>query len=422
MAYQHIQIPASGKKITQSEDGHLMVPDNPIVAYIEGDGAGVDITPVMLAVVDSAVAFCYQGQKKIHWMEVFNGEKAAQMYDGDWFPQETLSAIREHKVAIKGPLTTPIGGGFRSLNVALRQEMDLYVNIRPLKWIPGVPSPLKSPEKTDMIVFRDNSEDIYSGIEWQAGSDDAQKVIDFLQDEMGVTRLRFTEACGIGIKPISEQGSKRLIRQAIQYAINHHRSSVTLVHKGNIMKFTEGAFKKWGYELAVEEFAATPHENGMWLNVPREDAEPLVIKDVIADNMLQQIILRPERYDVIATMNQNGDYLTDALAAQIGGIGVVPGANLNNELAFFEPTHGTVPRLAGQDKVNPSSIILSAVMMLQHIGWGQAAQLIETGLYQAIATGEVTYDFASQMENSRQVSCSDFARNIIAIMENQAQH
>lgn len=413
MTYQHIKVPEQGEKISFNPDGSLNVPSKPIISYIQGDGVGEDITPVMLKVVDAAVEKAYGSQKQIQWMEVFNGEKAAQMYDGDWFPQETLTAVREHIVAIKGPLTTPIGGGFRSLNVALRQEMDLFVNMRPVKWIPGVPSPLKQPEKTDMVVFRDNSEDIYTGIEWQAGTPDAERVIEFLQQEMGVTRLRFSEDCGIGIKPISEQGSKRLIRQAIQYALEHKRQSVTLVHKGNIMKFTEGAFKKWGYELAEQEFGAIPHENGLWLKIEREGQEPLVIKDVIADSMLQQIILRPEFYDVIATMNQNGDFLADALAAQVGGIGIAPGANMNDEVAFFEPTHGTVPRFAGMDKVNPSSIILCAEMMLRHIGWFEAAELISEGLNGAIANKAVTYDFARLMPDATEVSCSEFGQLVV---------
>jgi len=413
MTYQHIKVPEQGEKIGLHADGSLNVPAQPIISYIQGDGVGVDITPVMLKVVDAAVEKAYSGQNKIQWMEVFNGEKAAQMYDGDWFPQETLSAVREHKVAIKGPLTTPIGGGFRSLNVALRQEMDLFVNMRPIRWIPGVPSPLKQPQKTDMVVFRDNSEDIYTGIEWQAGSPDAERVIEFLQQEMGVTRLRFSEDCGIGIKPISEQGSKRLIRQAIHYALEHQRQSVTLVHKGNIMKFTEGAFKKWGYELAQQEFNAMPHENGLWLKIDRGQQTPLIIKDVIADSMLQQIILRPEIYDVIATMNQNGDFLADALAAQVGGIGIAPGANMNDEVAFFEPTHGTVPRFAGLDKVNPSSIILCAEMMLRHIGWFAAAELIAKGLNGAIAAKAVTYDFARLMPDATEVSCSEFGQFVI---------
>ncbi len=413
MHYQHIKKPEGGEKITINAQQELQVPDKPIITYIEGDGVGVDITPVMLKVVDAAVQQAYGKQKQIMWMEVFNGEKAADMYDGDWFPQETLAAIREHHVAIKGPLTTPIGGGFRSLNISLRQEMDLFVNIRPIRWFKGVPSPLRHPELTDMIVFRENSEDIYSGVEWKAGSPGAERVIDFLQGEMGVNKLRFSENCGIGIKHISEQGSKRLIRHAIQYALDHRRDSVTLVHKGNIMKFTEGAFKNWGYELAEQEFGAQVHNNGYWLEIPRQDQAPLIIKDIIADSMFQQVTLHPELYDVIATMNQNGDLLADALAAHVGGIGIAPGANMSSEVAFFEPTHGTVPRLAGQDKVNPCSIILCAQMMLKHIGWQEAAELISQGLNGAISARKVTYDFARMIEGATEISCSAFGDEII---------
>ncbi|MDO6683968.1 MULTISPECIES: NADP-dependent isocitrate dehydrogenase [unclassified Agarivorans] len=416
MPYQHIRVPNGGEKITVNSQQELVVPNNPIITYIEGDGVGVDITPVMLKVVDAAVEKAYGLQRKIMWMEVFNGEKAANMYDGDWFPQETLGAIREHRVAIKGPLTTPIGGGFRSLNISLRQEMDLFVNIRPIRWFKGVPSPLKNPELTDMVVFRENSEDIYSGIEWKAGSPGAERVIDFLQQEMGVTKMRFTEDCGIGIKHISEQGSKRLIRHAIQYALDHHRDSVTLVHKGNIMKFTEGAFKNWGYQLAQQEFGAQTHSNGYWLEIPREGQAPLVIKDIIADSMFQQVTLHPELYDVIATMNQNGDLLADALAAHVGGIGIAPGANMSSDVAFFEPTHGTVPRLAGQDKVNPCSIILCAQMMLKHIGWIEAAELISQGVDGAIGARTVTYDFARMIENATELSCSAFGEEVIKHM------
>ncbi|WP_163132063.1 NADP-dependent isocitrate dehydrogenase [Agarivorans sp. Alg241-V36] len=417
MPYQHIRIPAGGEKISINQQQELLVPNKPIITYIEGDGVGVDITPVMLKVVDTAVEKAYGQQRKIMWMEVFNGEKAANMYDGDWFPQETLGAIREHKVAIKGPLTTPIGGGFRSLNISLRQEMDLFVNIRPIRWFQGVPSPLKHPELTDMVVFRENSEDIYSGIEWKAGSPGAERVIDFLQQEMGVTKMRFSEECGVGIKHISEQGSKRLIRHAIQYALDHQRESVTLVHKGNIMKFTEGAFKNWGYQLAEEEFGAQTHSNGYWLEIPRENGQaPLVIKDIIADSMFQQVTLHPELYDVIATMNQNGDLLADALAAHVGGIGIAPGANMSSEVAFFEPTHGTVPRLAGQDKVNPCSIILCAQMMLKHIGWIKAAELISQGVDGAIGARTVTYDFARMIDNASEVSCSAFGDEVIKHM------
>jgi len=415
--YQHIRIPENGTKISVNEDGSLCVPDQPIIAFVEGDGVGVDITPVMLSVVNACVQKAYNGKKKIKWMEVYNGEKAAQMYDGDWFPQETLEAVREYSVAIKGPLTTPIGGGFRSLNVALRQEMDLYVNMRPIQWIEGVPSPLKAPHKTNMVVFRDNSEDVYSGVEFKAGSNDSERILEFLQCEMGVTRIRFTENCGIGIKHISEQGSKRLVRKAIEFALKNNRESVTLVHKGNIMKFTEGAFKQWGYQIAKEEFSAIQHDNGRWLQIQNPNTnQPLIIKDVIADSMLQQIILCPEDYDVIATTNQNGDFISDALAAQVGGVGIAPAANLNDEVAFFEPTHGTAPRLAGCDKVNPSSIILCAQMMLKHIGWFEAEKLITKGLEGAIRSKHVTYDFASKITDATEVSCSRFGELVIEHM------
>jgi isocitrate dehydrogenase len=414
MDYQHIRLPVDGEKITFDEQGSLDVPLFPIISFIEGDGVGVDITPVMLDVVNAAVEKAYGNSRKIKWMEVFNGEKAAEMYDGDWFPQETLTAVRDHVVAIKGPLTTPIGGGFRSLNVALRQEMDLYVNMRPVRWFNGVPSPLREPEKTDMVVFRDNSEDVYSGIEWRADSADAERIIEFLQQEMGVTRLRFEENCAIGIKNISEQGSKRLIRQAIKYAIDNRRSSVTLVHKGNILKFTEGAFKQWGYQVAKQEFNAFSHTNGRWLVIEdKANDHQIIIKDMIADTMLQQIILKPEAYDVIATMNQNGDYLSDALAAQVGGVGIAPGANLNDEVAFFEPTHGTAPNLAGLDKVNPSSIILCAEMMLRHIGWLEAAENINNGMKGAFESKRLTYDFADKVEGASVVSCSQFGDIVI---------
>ncbi len=418
MQYQHIKIPVEGKPISINHDQSLNVPDQPIIPFIEGDGVGVDITPVMRKVVDAAIKKVYKGQKKIYWMEVFNGEKAALMYDGDWFPQETITAIKEHKIAIKGPLTTPIGGGFRSLNIALRQEMDLYVNIRQYKWFQGSPSPLKSPEKTNMVVFRDNSEDIYTGIEFKPGSQDADRVIEFLQYEMGTTKIRFNENCGIGIKNISEQGSKRIIRKAIQYAITHKRKTVTLIHKGNVMKFTEGAFKQWGYEVAVNEFDAKRHKNQRWLEIKRPDmTDPIIIKDVLADNMLQQIILRPEDYDVIATMNLNGDYLGDALAAQVGGIGIAPSANMNDDVAFFEPTHGTVPRYAGLDKVNPSSIILCAQMMLTHIGWHQAAALLLASIEKTILDKTLTCDFAKLVSHSQEVSCSEFGDALIANMK-----
>ena len=348
------------------------------------------------------------------WKSI-NGEKAAELYDGDWFPQETLHALREHVVALKGPLTTPLGGGFRSLNIALRQEMDLFVNMRPVQWLPGVPSPLKHPEKTNMVVFRENSEDIYIGIEWKAGSSQADQLLDYLQQEMGVSRIRFNEQCALGIKPISEQGSKRLIRHAIQYALDNQRQSVTLVHKGNVMKFTEGAFRQWGFQLAKEEFNAQPHANGRWLTINNND-HSLIIKDAIADSMLQYILLRPEQFDVIATMNQNGDFIADALSAQVGGSSIVPGANLNDELAIFEPTHGTVQPIAGQNKMNPCSMLLCAEMMLRHIGWNEAADLIRQGMEETIQAKIVTYDFARMVNDSRLVSCSEFGDAVIRNM------
>ncbi len=415
MGYQHIQVPADGEKITVNADFSLTVPDRPIIPFIEGDGIGVDITPVMRKVTDAAVKKAYGGKKSIAWMEVYCGEKAAAKYSGDWFPAETLEAIREYVVGIKGPLTTPVGGGFRSLNVALRQEMDLYVCQRPVRWFKGVPSPVKEPGKVDMVIFRENSEDIYAGIEWKAGSPEAQKMVDFLQKEMGVKKIRFPENVGIGIKPVSAEGTKRLVRKAIQYAVDQDLPSVTLVHKGNIMKFTEGAFCDWGYELARDEFGAKPLDGGPWhsLTNPKTGKE-IVIKDVIADAMLQQILLRPAEYDVIATLNLNGDYLSDALAAQVGGIGIAPGANNSDAVALFEATHGTAPKYAGQDKVNPGSLILSAEMMLRHLGWKEAADLIIAGVEGAIADKTVTYDFERLMDDAKLLSCSAFGDAIIA--------
>jgi isocitrate dehydrogenase len=369
----------------------------------------------MLKVVDAAVAKAYAGVRQISWMEIYTGEKAAELYDGDWFPAETLQAIREFVVAIKGPLTTPVGGGFRSLNVALRQELDLYVCLRPVRWFEGVPSPVKEPFKTNMVIFRENSEDIYAGIEWKAGSAEADKVIAFLQDEMGVTKIRFPEQCGIGIKPVSEAGSKRLVRRAIQYAIDQQLTSVTLVHKGNIMKFTEGSFKEWGYQLAREEFGGELLDGGPWVKLKNPDTgADIIIKDVIADAMLQQVLLRPDEYSVIATLNLNGDYLSDALAAQVGGIGIAPGANLSDDVALFEATHGTAPKYAGQDKVNPGSLILSAEMMLRHMGWGEAADLIIKGMNGAIQAKTVTYDFERLMDGATLLKCSEFGDAIIA--------
>ncbi|MFT5481690.1 MAG: isocitrate dehydrogenase [Halieaceae bacterium] len=417
MSYQHITLPNQGEKITVNKDFTLNVPDQPIIPYIEGDGIGVDITPVMLRVVDAAVAKAYKGVKKISWMEIYTGEKAAELYDGDWFPAETLEAIKEYSVAIKGPLTTPVGGGFRSLNVALRQELDLYVCLRPVRWFEGVPSPVKEPGKVNMVIFRENSEDIYAGIEWEAGSDDAKKVVDFLQNEMGVTKIRFPENVGIGVKPVSVEGTTRLVRRAIQYAIDHDLPSVTLVHKGNIMKFTEGGFRDWGYELAQTEFGGEIIGEGPWVSIKNpKNGKEIVVKDVIADAMLQQILTRPAEYDVVATLNLNGDYLSDALAAQVGGIGIAPGANLSDDIALFEATHGTAPKYAGQDKVNPGSLILSAEMMLRHLGWNEAADLIIKGMNGAIQARTVTYDFERQMEGATLVGCSQFGEELITHM------
>ncbi|MGD8577542.1 MAG: NADP-dependent isocitrate dehydrogenase, partial [Thiohalophilus sp.] len=375
MAYDKIVVPSEGQAITVNPDNSLSVPDNPVIPFIEGDGIGVDITPVMQKVIDAAVDQAYGGKRKLHWMEIYAGEKSTKLYGQDtWLPEETMAAIREFSVAIKGPLTTPVGGGIRSLNVALRQDLDLYVCLRPVRYYDGTPSPVREPEKTDMVIFRENSEDIYAGIEWESGSEEARKVIRFLQDEMGVNKIRFPETSGIGIKPVSREGTERLVRKAIQYAIDNDRASVTLVHKGNIMKFTEGAFKQWGYDLAQKEFGAKEIDGGPWCSFknPNTGTE-IVIKDVIADAFLQQILLRPEDYDVVATLNLNGDYISDALAAQVGGIGIAPGANLSDNVALFEATHGTAPKYAGQDKVNPGSLILSAEMMLRHLGWTEAA-------------------------------------------------
>ncbi|TQV73541.1 NADP-dependent isocitrate dehydrogenase [Exilibacterium tricleocarpae] len=417
MGYQHIQVPAEGDKITVNADFSINVPSRPIIPYIEGDGIGVDITPVMRKVTDAAVEKAYGGEKSIAWMEVYCGEKAAEKYDGDWFPAETLEAIKDYVVGIKGPLTTPVGGGFRSLNVALRQEMDLYVCQRPVRWFSGVPSPVKEPNLVDMVIFRENSEDIYAGIEWKADTDEAKKVVAFLQQEMGVTKIRFPEHVGIGVKPVSAEGTKRLVRKAIQYAVDQDLPSVTLVHKGNIMKFTEGAFCDWGYEIARDEFGAEPLDGGPWHTVknPRTGKD-IVIKDVIADAMLQQILLRPAEYSVIATLNLNGDYLSDALAAQVGGIGIAPGANMSDAVALFEATHGTAPKYAGQDKVNPGSLILSAEMMLRHMGWNEAADLIIKGTEGAIGAKTVTYDFERLMEDAQLLSCSAFGDQIIKHM------
>jgi isocitrate dehydrogenase len=416
MAYKRVAVPASGEKIQVRPDGSLLVPDCPVIPYIEGDGIGVDITPVMRRVVDAVVERAYAGKRSIAWMEIYAGEKANQVRgENTWLPQETLDAIRDYTVAIKGPLTTPVGGGIRSLNVTMRQELDLYVCQRPVRYFDGTPSPLKEPEKTDMVIFRENSEDIYAGIEWEAGSDEVRKVIDFLQNEMGVNKIRFPASSAIGIKPVSEEGTKRLVRKAIQYAIDQNRSSVTLVHKGNIMKFTEGAFKNWGYELAREEFGATELDGGPWCRLKNPGTgQEIIIKDVIADAFLQQILLRPADYSVIATLNLNGDYISDALAAQVGGIGMAPGANLSDSVGLFEATHGTAPKYAGKDMVNPASLILSAEMMLRHLGWQEAADKIITGLSGAIAARTVTYDLARLMEGSTKISCSQFGEAIIS--------
>lgn len=411
--YQHIKIPANGKKIEVNSDNTLNVPNNPIIPFIEGDGIGIDITPVMRKVVDAAVDKAYKGQRKISWMEIYAGEKSTKVYGSDvWLPDETLTAAREFVVSIKGPLTTPIGGGIRSINVALRQQLDLYVCLRPVRYFNGVPSPVKNPEKTDMVIFRENSEDIYAGIEWEAESELARKVIDFLVNDIKVTNIRFPKTSGIGIKPISKEGTDRFVRKAIQYAIDNQRKSVTLVHKGNIMKFTEGAFKKWGYDLAAKEFGAQLLDGGPWMKLP-EKYGGIVIKDVIADAFLQQILLRPEEYDVIATPNLNGDYISDALAAQVGGIGIAPGANLSDSVAIFEATHGTAPKYAGKDQVNPGSIILSAEMMLRHMGWTEAADMIIQSMEKTIQNKVVTYDFARQMTDAQKVSSSAFGDAII---------
>ena len=412
--YQHIKVPSAGEKITVNKDFSLKVPANPIIPFIEGDGTGVDITPVMRKVVDAALNKAYGAKRKIVWMEMFAGEKSCKVYgENVWLPEETLQASKEFVVSIKGPLTTPVGGGIRSINVALRQELDLYVCLRPVRYFQGVPSPLKQPEKTDMVIFRENSEDIYAGIEWAAESDSARKIVDFLIKDMGVTKIRFPGTSGIGIKPVSREGTERLVRKAIQYAIENKRRSVTLVHKGNIMKFTEGGFRDWGYALAKREFGAELVDGGPWMKLPGG----IVIKDVIADAFLQQILLRPEEYDVIATLNLNGDYISDALAAQVGGIGIAPGANMSDSVAMFEATHGTAPKYAGKDYVNPGSLILSAEMMLRHMGWVEAADLIVKSMEAAIHDKMVTYDFARLMTGATQVSCSGFGNAMIERMQ-----
>ena len=407
----------SGDPITM-ENGVLVVPENPIVYYIEGDGIGVDITPVMIEVVDAAVSQAYSGSKAITWSETLAGEKAFNA-TGEWLPEATLDAMRSGLVSIKGPLTTPVGGGIRSLNVALRQKLDLYSCVRPVRWYEGTPSPVKSPENVDMIIFRENSEDVYAGIEWEAGSEGVAKVIDFLVNEMGVDKIRFPNTSGIGIKPISQEGTARIVRAAIQYAVDNDKDSVTLVHKGNIMKFTEGGFRDWGYQLAKDEFGATELDGGPWCTFTNPNTgNTITIKDVIADAMLQQIITRPAEYGVLATMNLNGDYISDALAAQVGGIGIAPGANINYDtgISIFEATHGTAPKYAGQNKVNPGSLILSAEMMLRHMGWGEAADLIVKGMEGAISAKTVTYDFERLMDDAELLSCSAFGDAIISNM------
>ena len=419
MEFDHIIEPNTGSKITIDSSGKLIVPDNPIIPYIEGDGIGSDITPAMIRVVDSAVEKSYGGKKKIEWMEIYCGEKSTVVYGEDnWLPPETLRALEIYLVGIKGPLTTPVGGGIRSLNVALRQELDLYVCQRPVRYFNGVPSPVLSPEKTDMVIFRENSEDIYAGVEWEAGSEGSEKLIKFLTEEMGVNKIRFTEDCGIGIKPISKQGTERLVDKAIQYAIANDRDSITFVHKGNIMKFTEGAFKDWGYQFAASEYGAVELNGGPWhiLTNPVTGRE-IVIKDVIADAFLQQILTRPDEYSVIATMNLNGDYISDALAAEVGGIGIAPGANLGDKIALFEATHGTAPKYAGLDKVNPGSLILSAEMMLRYMGWMEAADMIIEGLAKTISQKTVTYDFERLMSGASLLKCSEFGEAIISNMD-----
>lgn len=416
MGYQHIKVPDDGEPISFAEGGLLVVPDRPVIPFIEGDGIGVDITPVMRRVVDSAVEKAYENTRAISWMEIYAGEKSLNLY-GEWLPDETLSAMREFSVGIKGPMTTPVGEGIRSLNVALRQLLDLYVCLRPIRWFKGVPSPVVAPQNTDMVIFRENTEDIYAGVEWEADSEGATKLLAFLREELGVQKIRFPEHCGVGIKPVSVEGTKRLVRKAIEYALHEGRDSITLVHKGNIMKFTEGAFKNWGYELAIEEFGAEPLDGGPWHVIKNPiTGKEVIIKDVIADAMLQQILTRPSEYSVIATMNLNGDYLSDALAAQVGGIGIAPGANIGDSIALFEATHGTVPKYAGQDKVNPGSLILSAEMMLRHLGWHEAADLIIKGVEGVIKDGTVTYDFQRLMTDATLLKCSEFGEAVVSKM------
>ena len=419
MEFKHIETPKEGEKIQFDASGNLIIPDNPIIPFIEGDGIGSDITPAMIKVVNNAVLKAYEGKKKISWMEIYCGEKSVEVYgEGNWLPSETLLALETYLVGIKGPLTTPVGGGIRSLNVSLRQELDLYVCQRPIRYFEGVPSPVVSPEKTDMVIFRENSEDIYAGIEWEADSDEAKKLVSFLIKEMGVTKIRFPDNCGIGIKPVSKEGTQRLVDKAIQYAITNDKSSVTFVHKGNIMKFTEGSFKDWGYQLAAEKYKAEELDGGPWHKLKNPlTGNNIIIKDVIADAFLQQILTRPDEYSVIATLNLNGDYISDALAAEVGGIGIAPGANLGDKVALFEATHGTAPKYTGLDKVNPGSLILSAEMMLRYIGWVDAADLIIKGLAETIKNKTVTYDFERLMSGASLVKCSEFGEAIVDNMD-----
>ena len=418
MSYQHIKIPQAGHKIHINADFSLDVPDDPIIPYIEGDGIGVDISPVMLKVVNAAVSKAYGGKRKIHWMEVYAGEKSTKIYGPDaWLPDETLDAVKEYVVSIKGPLTTPVGGGIRSLNVALRQQLDLYVCLRPVRYFKGVPSPVRAPEKTNMVIFRENSEDIYAGIEFEAESEQAKAIIEFLQTRLDVTKIRFPNTSAIGIKPVSREGTQRLARKAMQYAIDNNRSSVTLVHKGNIMKYTEGAFRDWSYQVAMKEFGAQLIDGGPWCKFKNpKTGRDIAVKDVIADAFLQQILLHPSEYDIIATLNLNGDYISDALAAQVGGIGIAPGANMSDTVAMFEATHGTAPNYAGKDYVNPSSLILSAEMMLRHMGWTEAADLVISSMEKSILSKKVTFDFALRLEGASQVSCSGFGKVMIENM------
>ncbi|MEE8366135.1 MAG: NADP-dependent isocitrate dehydrogenase [Gammaproteobacteria bacterium] len=419
MSYQHIKIPEQGQKITANEDLSLKVPDHPVIPFIEGDGIGADITPVMIDVVNAAVERASSGNKRIAWMEIYAGEKATRIYGEDeWLPKESLSAMQDYIVSIKGPLTTPIGGGIRSLNVSIRQKLDLYACVRPVRYFPGIQTPVKRPENTDMVIYRENTEDIYAGIEWESGSDEVKKVIKFLTEEMGITSIRFPETSGIGVKPVSSEGTKRLVRKALQYAVDNDRQSVTLVHKGNIMKFTEGAFRNWGYELAKEAFGAVEIGGGPWCEFKNpKTGNTITVKDVIADSFLQQILTRPTEYDVIATLNLNGDYVSDALAAGVGGIGIAPGANIADTIGVFEATHGTAPKYTGQNKVNPGSIILSAEMMLRYMGWTEAADLVIKGMEGAIGAKQVTYDLARNDPDATEMSTSAFGEAVIGYMD-----